>query len=66
MDIIYNPAKTRFMKLVEENGGAAYQGLNMLLYQGIAAYELWNDITVSPENVKAVLEKMKEAMNIHD
>lgn len=66
MDIIYNPAKTRFMKLVEDNGGAAYNGLKMLLYQGIAAYELWNNITVSPENVKAVLEKMKEAMNIHD
>lgn len=42
VDIVYTPARTRFMELVEEAGGQAVNGLDMLLYQGIIAYELWN------------------------
>ena len=48
------------MKLVKENGGAAYNGLKMLLYQGIIAYELWNGVKVSEEDADAVYEKLKE------
>ena len=49
VDIIFNPSKTKFMKLCEEHGARAYNGLKMLLYQGIAAFELWNNATVSDE-----------------
>jgi shikimate dehydrogenase len=66
MDIIYNPAETRFMKLARENGAAAYNGLKMLLYQGIAAYELWNDIKVGQDVIESVHIKMKEALGIND
>ena len=52
------------MKLVRENGGQAYNGLKMLCYQGIHAYELWNRVTVSDEDADTVLQKMKEAMGI--
>ena len=31
-DLIFNPPETRFMKLVEGNGGRAFNGLKMLLY----------------------------------
>lgn len=58
-DLIYSPWETRFMRLVKENGGAAYNGLKMLLYQGIIAYELWNDVQVSEEDAMIVYEKMK-------
>ena len=44
-DLIYNPARTKFMRLVEDAGGKAFNGLKMLLYQGIIAYELWNGIS---------------------
>ena len=40
-DLIYNPGETKFMELVKEQGGIAFNGLKMLLYQGIIAYELW-------------------------
>ena len=30
------------MKMVEEAGGRAVNGLDMLIYQGVIAYELWN------------------------
>lgn len=42
VDMIYTPARTRFMELVEHGGGRAVNGLDMLLYQGILSYELWN------------------------
>ncbi|MCM1253456.1 MAG: shikimate dehydrogenase [Clostridium sp.] len=63
-DLIYRPLTTRFMRMVQEAGGAAYNGLKMLLYQGIDAYELWNHVTVSEADAAAAYEKMKQAMGI--
>lgn len=59
VDIIFNPAKTMFMKLCKESGARAYNGLKMLLYQGIAAFELWNDIKV-PKNLADKILGMME------
>lgn len=61
-DLIYSPWETKFMKLVRKNGGEAYNGLKMLLFQGIDAFELWNDCKVSDENAYKVYEKLV-AMN---
>lgn len=63
-DLIYKPAKTKFMKYVEENGGYAYNGLKMLLYQGIIAYELWNDVKVCEEIAKEIYEILKDRVAI--
>lgn len=49
-DLIYKPEETRFMRQVKEAGGEAYCGIQMLLYQGIIAYELFLDTRV-PETV---------------
>lgn len=43
-DIIYNPEKTLFLKKSEEKGAKIANGLGMLIYQGIIAYELFADI----------------------
>ena len=52
VDIVYTPARTRFMELVEEAGGRSVNGLDMLLYQGIIAYELWNpQVQVDDETI---------------
>ncbi len=61
-DVIYKPFTTRFMELVRENGGQAYNGLSMLLYQGIEAYELWNETSIPEEMAKTVYEKLRNAM----
>ena len=58
-DLIYSPWETKFMRLTKEHGGKAYNGLKMLLYQGIIAYELWNNVHVSEEDAQAVYEKLK-------
>ncbi len=63
-DLIYKPAKTKFMKYVEENGGYAYNGLKMLLYQGIIAYELWNNVKVCEEIAKEIYEILKDRVAI--
>ena len=63
-DIIYNPYETRFMSLVKEHSGRAFNGLKMLLYQGIIAYELWNDISVSEDVAQQILGKMREALGL--
>lgn len=47
VDIIYNPFNTKFMKLMRLSGKPSYNGLKMLLYQAVAAYELWNDTKIS-------------------
>ena len=61
-DLIYRPAETKFMKLVKETGAPAYNGLKMLLYQGVEAFELWNGITVSPERAQEVYGKLKREL----
>ena len=66
VDLIYRPAKTKFLRLAEEAGAKAYNGLKMLLYQGIIAYELWNDIRISEETAQIVYQKMKEALGIYE
>lgn len=49
-DVIYTPMETKFMKLAAAAGAKTKNGLDMLLYQGIIAFELWNpDVTVSAE-----------------
>ena len=61
-DIIFNPFDTAFMKEVRKAGGKAYNGLKMLLYQGVIAYELWNDMQVDEEIAIEIYEKMCKMM----
>ena len=60
MDVIYTPAKTQFMTLVEESGGRAISGLDMLIYQGIEAFELWNPGQKVSEEIVAKARQMME------
>ncbi len=46
-DMIYNPAQTLFLKKMKENGAAAcINGLGMLIFQGIVAYEIFTDTKI--------------------
>jgi len=60
VDIIFNPEETEFMRRVRENGQFAVNGLKMLLYQAIIAYELWNDISVPDEYAKEIYVLLKK------
>ena len=41
-DLVYNPAKTRFLSFGEEQGAAIVNGSDMLIYQAEASWEFWN------------------------
>jgi shikimate dehydrogenase len=40
-DTIYNPSRTRFLNEAQQNGARVANGLSLLLYQGVLAFELW-------------------------
>lgn len=62
VDLIYNPARTDFIKTIEKSGGVTLNGLKMLLYQGIMAYELWNNVKISGELTNLVYDKLKKSL----
>lgn len=43
-DLLYNPDKTLFMKRAEEHGAVTKNGLEMLLLQAFASWNIWNGI----------------------
>ncbi len=59
VDLIYKPSETVFMKNVRAAGGKAYNGLKMLIYQAVSAYEIWNDVTVPAGLVSRIEGKLK-------
>lgn len=65
-DLIFNPVRTRFMTLTEEGGGRAYNGLKMLLYQGIISYELWTGKEVDEKLAGKAYAEMKKAMHLSE
>jgi shikimate dehydrogenase len=40
-DLVYNPLETKLMRQSRGAGARAIGGLEMLVYQGVAAWELW-------------------------
>ncbi len=60
MDIVYAPLKTRLLQEAEPNGCKIINGLEMLLYQGVAQFELWTG-KVAPVTVmrKALAEALR-------
>lgn len=43
-DLVYNPDNTLFMRHCQEQGSDVKNGLEMLLLQGFASYEIWNSV----------------------
>lgn len=60
-DLIFNPVQTRFMELIQETGGRAFNGLKMLLYQGVISYELWTGVGVTKDMEEQAYRSMKQA-----
>ncbi|MFB6110652.1 MAG: shikimate dehydrogenase [Halodesulfurarchaeum sp.] len=44
MDAVYTPLETRFLRDAAAAGATTIDGAWMLLYQGVAAFELWTDL----------------------
>ncbi|SHF03053.1 shikimate dehydrogenase [Desulfofundulus australicus DSM 11792] len=55
VDLVYNPPRTLFMERAARSGARVYNGLGMLLYQGVLAFELWT-------GERAPVEVMRRAL----
>lgn len=53
-DVVYNPAKTKFLKDAQSRGCKAIGGLGMLFYQGINAYEIWTGVKFTEKEIKEI------------
>ena len=66
IDLIYTPFETSFIKKMKSKGKTCINGLDMLILQGVASFEIWNNIKVKKdiiEKVKVLLtEKLRERM----
>ena len=41
MDIVYNPIETKLAKDAKAAGAKVVSGVEMLIYQGAASFEIW-------------------------
>ena len=57
-DVIYNPEETKLLHMAKTKGAKAANGLGMLFYQGILAFQHWAGTELEP----AVKSKMRESL----
>jgi shikimate dehydrogenase len=59
MDIIYNPVETKLAKAAKAAGAKVVSGVEMLIYQGAASFEIWTGQSAPIEVMrKAALNKL--------
>ena len=56
-DLIYNPGETKLLKKAKEQGHPVMNGMGMLLYQGVIAFELWTGREAPVEVMRKALVK---------
>jgi shikimate dehydrogenase len=57
MDIVYNPVETKLVKDAEAAGARAISGVEMLLYQGAASFEIWTGVSAPVEVMRRAVMK---------
>jgi shikimate dehydrogenase len=57
-DLIYNPIKTEFLRIAEQASCRTINGLGMLVYQGIYAFEIWNQISVPNSLTRKIINSI--------
>jgi len=66
MDIVYDPLETRLLKDAKSVGAKVIGGVEMLIYQGAASFEIWTNQPAPIQIMKkAALNKLSEIGAIH-
>jgi shikimate dehydrogenase len=61
MDIVYNPLETELAKDAKEVGAKVVSGVEMLIYQGAASFEIWTGKSAPVEVMrKAALNHLQQ------
>ncbi len=61
-DVIYNPRETKLLKLAKAKGAKTANGLGMLFYQGVLAFQHWADEELDAEVKKAMRKSLEGAL----
>ena len=63
-DIVYNPIKTRLLREAEASGAKTISGIDMLIWQGVLAFEKWTGlkapVKLMRQEIIKVLEKHED------
>ncbi|HPI37482.1 MAG TPA: shikimate dehydrogenase [Ignavibacteriaceae bacterium] len=54
-DLIYNPTKTKLLKLAESEGAIAVNGIKTLVYQAAKSFELWTNHEMPVDKISDVI-----------
>lgn len=57
-DAIYNPDETVLMKQFSSRGKTAVGGMAMLVWQAVAAHEIWNGSSFDTDDISKLIEEM--------
>ncbi|MCI0694493.1 shikimate dehydrogenase [candidate division KSB1 bacterium] len=70
IDLVYNPLQTVFLQTARAAGAKTINGLGMLIYQGVAALELWSqqklDIRSIYSNVEKELQRAQQQITSNE
>lgn len=59
-DAIYNPGETRLMSMMKAKGVNVSGGMDMLVWQAVAAHTIWDGSEYKDEDIKQLIRDMKE------
>ena len=62
-DLVYNPTKSKFLKMAEMQGAKVVGGLKMLIFQAAKSFELWTGVEMPVEKISESLQNyLKQQM----
>jgi shikimate dehydrogenase len=67
-DLVYNPSKTTFLRLAEQQGATIQNGLNMLIFQGLQSLRIWTgeDLLLSPSQLNELQAIMRKKLRFDE
>lgn len=59
-DLIYNPPETKLLKIAKAKGAQAVNGLGMLFYQGVLAFQHWANVQLDDDTKLIMRQALEE------
>lgn len=64
-DAVYNPGDTLLMKAARANGARVLGGMPMLVWQAVAAHNIWDGSVYQTEDIRQLCEDASDALSKH-
>jgi shikimate dehydrogenase len=62
-DVIYAPAETKLLVAAKVKGARTANGLGMLFYQGVLAFQHWAEVELDDKTKKVMRKALLEKVN---